>query len=184
MQEQILDGADAQSFQLDRAFGSDTAERHHRRAKGGIPVLIAVALIAGTLAGTWFSFKMEARRRLPVALQEELGQGFEGGGAAFEPIQGRERPTSQARRDASRFLQSNQSRVSRLLCLGVLTGGLAQLLAGLGDVQDVIDDLEGQADIVAEISEGLKLGAEQLALIPPNRTEAQSRAEVLRSWIY
>lgn len=37
----------------------------------------------------------------------------------------------------------------------VFAGGFAELFGGLGDVEDVVDDLEGEAEVIAEFAEGL-----------------------------
>src|SRR5262249_5241852 len=47
--------------------------------------------------------------------------------------------------------------IGRLLRLGVLARRLAQLLAGLRYVEDVVDDLKRQSDMVAEIGQCLEL---------------------------
>ena len=40
----------------------------------------------------------------------------------------------------------------------IFAGGFAELLARLGDVQDVVDNLEREADVIAKIGQCLKLG--------------------------
>ena len=42
----------------------------------------------------------------------------------------------------------------------VLAGGLAEHLGALGDVEDVVDDLEGEAEGVAEVREGVRVSRE------------------------
>ncbi len=56
------------------------------------------------------------------------------------------------------FFQADDGGISRFLRGGVFAGGFAELLAGLGDVEDVVDDLESEADIVTEIGQGVELG--------------------------
>ena len=111
-----------------------------------------------------------------------LRKGLQGGRLAVEGFQGgeclvRELPGNPSISPIPRWTDRWP------LGLGVFSRGLAQLLAGLGDIQDVVDDLEGEADMVAEIGERLELAGVQLALMPPRRTAQQSRAEVLRSWM-
>ena len=55
------------------------------------------------------------------------------------------------------LLEADNGRVGGLLRLGVFAGCLAELLAGLGHVEDVIDDLEGETHVVAEVSQRLEL---------------------------
>ncbi len=89
---------------------------------------------------------------LLVALKEKGGEGFEGGGAAAENFQGGEGAIGQAAGDLPGFFQADDGGVSGLLRGGVLAGGFAKLFAGLGDVEDVVNDLEGEADVVAEVA--------------------------------
>ena len=56
------------------------------------------------------------------------------------------------------FFQADYGRVGGLLHGDVLAGGLAKLFAGLGDVENVVDHLEGEADVVTEVSKGGELG--------------------------
>ena len=67
---------------------------------------------------------------------------------------------------------------------GVLTGGLAELLRGLGDVEDVVDDLEGEAGVFAEGAEaGRWCSWLAPATCPPATMETVMRAPVLARWI-
>ena len=67
-------------------------------------------------------------------------------GPRVERAQLRLRVRDQARRDLPRLFEAEQRRVGRLLRGEVLARGLAQHLGGLRDVEDVVDDLEGEAD--------------------------------------
>ena len=59
--------------------------------------------------------------------------------------------------EGARFFQTDNRRIGCFLAGSVFAGGLAQLLAGLRDVEDIVNNLEGQPDITAEIGERLKL---------------------------
>jgi len=49
------------------------------------------------------------------------------------------------------------------------------LLSRLGDIKNVIDHLEGEADVVAEIGQGAELVGEELALMAPSRMETSEQ---------
>ena len=61
------------------------------------------------------------------------------------------------RRDLPRFFQPDNRRVGRLLHGHVLARRLAELLAGLRHVEDVVNHLEREADVMAEIRERAEL---------------------------
>ena len=106
-------------------------------------------------------------------------------GLAAKNFQGIERAVSEAACDRAGFFQADDGGVGRLLRGGVLAGGFAELLAGLGHVKYIVDDLEGEADVVAKGGQRGELGRRwQFALMPPSRAEQHSNAEVLRSWMY
>ncbi len=65
----------------------------------------------------------------------------------------------EAARNPARFLQTDDGGIGGLLGGGVFAGGFSKLFACLGDVQDVVDDLEGQPHVVTEFGQGLELGA-------------------------
>ena len=67
-------------------------------------------------------------------------------GPRVERAQLRLRVRNQVRGDLPRPLQAQQRRVRRLLRRQVLPGRLPQDLGRLRDVEDVVDDLEGEAD--------------------------------------
>src|SRR5262245_60483368 len=73
-------------------------------------------------------------------------------------FQRRKRSVSQALCGLAGFFQTNDRRVGSLFCGRVLPGGLAQLLAGLCDIEDVVDDLKREADVVAKGRERSELG--------------------------
>ena len=59
--------------------------------------------------------------------------------------------------DLAGFLQAENGGVGGLGRSLILARSFAQLGGGLGDIKDVVDDLKGEADIVAEIGESLQL---------------------------
>ena len=79
------------------------------------------------------------------------------------------------------FLEAYNGGVGCFGCGFIFAGGFAKLLGGLSDIKDVINHLKGEADVVAKISQRLKLFGVQLALMPPSRAEQVRRALVLRS---
>ncbi len=56
-----------------------------------------------------------------------------------------------------RLLEAEDGRVGGFIDGFVFAGGFAELLGGLGDVEDVVDDLKGEAEIVAEDGKGFEL---------------------------
>ena len=79
--------------------------------------------------------------------------------------------------DPLRFLHPDDSRIGRLLRLGVLAGRLAKSLAGLRKVKDVVDDLKRQSDVVAEVGQRLELRDRAVRAHP---TEPRGAAEQRR----
>jgi len=79
-------------------------------------------------------------------------------GPRVERAQLRLRVRDQTRRHLPRFLQPKKRRVGGLLRRQIFPGGLAQHLGGLRDVEDVVDDLEGEADGAGVGSQGRDLG--------------------------
>jgi len=72
------------------------------------------------------------------------------------------------------FLQAEQRRVGGFLRGHVFTCAFAELFAGLRDVQDVVDDLEGEAEVFAECSQGFHLGRRGVSA---HRTEPDGGGE-------
>ena len=64
------------------------------------------------------------------------------------------RPLEALRRQRARSIETEQRRIGRLGAGGVLAGGLAELGRAALDVEDVIDNLEGEADIGGESVDG------------------------------
>ena len=56
-----------------------------------------------------------------------------------------------------RSLDAEQRRIGRLLVRGVFACGLAQLLRGLGHVENIIHNLKRQPDVLAEVAQALEL---------------------------
>src|SRR5439155_9852727 len=81
--------------------------------------------------------------------QEVVGQRLQRRRHSLKGDQGIEGTACQLPRAFLGLLQAHNRRIGRLVRRRVLTGGLAQLLAGLGDIEDVVDDLKGQAHVVA-----------------------------------
>src|SRR5262245_18758242 len=90
---------------------------------------------------------------LAIPNQEVLGQGLESLGSAFEKAESGKGCIGQVLRQLAGFFQTNNRRIRGFLRRRVLAGGLSQLLAGLGDIQDVVDDLEREPDIVSEVGQ-------------------------------
>ena len=87
----------------------------------------------------------------------------------------------QTPRFAARFFQSDDRGISRFLRRDVFARALAELLRGLGDVENVVDDLEGEAERAAEAGHGRNCFAFAFAAIAPSRIEVVSSAAVLFS---
>lgn len=94
---------------------------------------------------------------LPVAFEEVFCECFEGDGTASERFQGGIGPGGETSGNSARFFEADDRWVSGLLGGNVFTGGLAELLAGLGNIQNIIYDLESEADVIAEIGKSPEL---------------------------
>src|ERR1041385_87818 len=92
-----------------------------------------------------------------VAIQEVARQRLQRLRTAAERFQSCKRARREPLRDLARLIETDDRGIGRLLRLGVLAGRLAQRLAGLRHVEDVVDHLERQADVVAERGERLEL---------------------------
>ena len=75
------------------------------------------------------------------------GQGVQRRSFAAESPQGRIRPLRQLLRDLPGFLQTQYGGISGLFRRHILARRFAELRARLRDVQDVVNDLKGQADV-------------------------------------
>jgi hypothetical protein len=92
-----------------------------------------------------------------IPLEKICRQCFKRCGAIAENFQGSERAIGEALRDLPGFFEANDRGISRFLRGSVFAGGFAELLAGLRDIQNVVNDLEREADVVAEFGKRLKL---------------------------
>ena len=94
-----------------------------------------------------------------------------------------ERPRSRPPPSARDALEPVAATVGGLARRGVLAGGLAETLRGASGVEDVVHDLEGQADRGAVAPQRLPsaAAAPPQARRPP-RTQAESSAPVLARW--
>ena len=79
----------------------------------------------------------------------------------------------------ARGVEAEHGDVGRLVVVEVLAGGLAERRRGLGDVEDVVDDLEGEADRVAVVGQRLPLARRSARRRP--RPSARWRAAARRS---
>src|SRR5579884_2101214 len=99
-------------------------------------------------------------------------------GAIAEYFQRSKRAVGELTGDLARFFQADDGRIGGFLGGSVLAGRFAELLARLRDVEDVVDDLERKADVVAEFGEGLELrgGAISAHAAQPDRAAEQRRS--------
>src|SRR2546422_269309 len=90
-----------------------------------------------------------------VPLQQIHGQRFERDGLAAENFKRVKSAAGELLRNLFRFLQPDNGGVGRFPGGGVLARSLAEPLAGLRDIEDVVDDLKRQADVVTELAQRL-----------------------------
>jgi hypothetical protein len=96
--------------------------------------------------------------RSAVAAEEVIGQGVQRSGARAQRLECGEGASGQLLGDLPGFLKSDDGGVGGFVSGGIFAGGFPQLLARLSDIQDVVDDLEREADVVTEVGEGAELG--------------------------
>src|SRR5204863_3655519 len=84
------------------------------------------------------------------ALKQKSRQGFQGLCLAAKRLQRAKCTVRQLACDLAGFFETDNGGVGGLLGLGVFAGSLAKLFAGLGNVQDVVDDLTRQAYMITE----------------------------------
>src|SRR6185437_12532758 len=106
----------------------------------------------GARGATGGQIPASARAVYHVARQLRQGRG-----AAAEGLKGRDRGIAQRRGPCPRGGQSRGARVGRLAVRGVGAGRLAEQRRIALDVEDVVLDLEGEADLRAEGLEGVEL---------------------------
>ena len=96
----------------------------------------------------WLRFSLQ---QIPRDLAERFAaavEGFEGGEGGARPAGG----------FSAGFFQAENLWIGRLLRFGVFARCLSQLLSSLRSIQDIVYDLEGKADGVAEAGKDAKLG--------------------------
>src|ERR1035437_3155736 len=114
------------------------------------------ALTGLKYGGSWNS----PLRNLSVPFQQKFRQSFESDSFAFESRNAGQRGESFGRQlfcNLPRFFQAHNRRIGRLLRPRVLARRFAELLAGLRHVQNVVNDLEREADVITEIRQCLEL---------------------------
>ena len=92
------------------------------------------------------------------AFDEILGEGFEGGGGFAEGGEGFEGVCDELAGIADGLVDSVDGGPSGLDAGGVFACGFAKFFGGLGHVQDVVDDLEGETGFFAEGAEAVDPG--------------------------
>ncbi len=80
-----------------------------------------------------------------------------------------------------RFFKAEDGGVGRFIDGFVFAGGLAELFGGLGDIKDIVDDLEGEAEVVAEGGEGVQLADGRVG---GHASEAQGGGEEGRGFVF
>ena len=93
-----------------------------------------------------------------ISLQKKFRQRFERHGAAAENFQRPKSFAGQLGGNPARFFQPHNRGIGRLLHGHILARRFPELLAGLGHIQNVIDHLEGQADMITKFSQRRELG--------------------------
>ena len=127
------------------------------------------------------------------AVDEVLGEGFEGGGGFAEGFEGGEGVGDELGGVVLGLLDAEDGGPGGFVGGGVLAGGLAELVGGLGHVEDVVDDLEGEAGLFAEGAEagdGVGVATDRGPAVqwprpsrPPQTMEVVMRAPVLARWM-
>ena len=103
---------------------------------------------------------------LSIAFQEVFGERFQGDGAAFERFQRFVSLACETRRNFPGFAETDECRVGCFLGGNIFAGGFAELLSGLGDIENVVDNLESKADIISEIGKRFELGIGTISAHP------------------
>lgn len=107
-------------------------------------------------------------------MQKVVGEGLQRRGFSLERLERGEGFCGELRGDLAGFFEADDRRVSRFLRGDIFPGGLAQFLAGLRHIQNVVDDLEGETDVVTETGEGAKL---RRCAVGTHAAEARGTAE-------
>ena len=91
--------------------------------------------------------------RLVLSFDEVAGEGFEGGGGFAEGFEGGEGVGDELFGVVEGLFDAEDGGPGGFGGGGVFAGGLAELFGALGHVEDVVDDLEGEAGFFAEGAE-------------------------------
>jgi hypothetical protein len=97
-------------------------------------------------------------RRLVLATEKLVGDGVKEVGFFSKRLKGLASRLGESSSLSAGFLDSKNSRIGRLAGGGIFAGTFAELLAGLGDVENVVNDLEGEAEGFPEFANRLDLG--------------------------
>ncbi len=111
---------------------------------------------------------------LVVPVEQVVGNLVEAVGPAAKGLKSSQGLSGEAMCFLLTFLQAENGRIGGFTYLGILARGLSQFLGGLGDVENVIDDLERQSKGSPEVREGLQAGG---ACVGAHSSEAEGRGE-------
>jgi len=97
-----------------------------------------------------------ANQELVIAVQQIIRESEEGGRVFAERLDGGAGGDGKALGLGAGTVEAEDGGVRGLLGSNVFAGAFAELFARLGDVEDIVDDLEGEAEGLTEIGEGLQ----------------------------
>ena len=100
----------------------------------------AKSLIWGCASGR------EGRLASVLADEETVRECAQSVAFALEAVEGLEGFTGEVCCGFPRFIQTEEGGVGGFECFDVFTCGLTELLGALGDIEDVVDDLECEAE--------------------------------------
>ncbi len=103
-------------------------------------------------------FHGRRERELVLAIEEMGGEGGESGGIFFEREEGGVGEFGEASGFGAGAIEAEDGGVSGFAGGEIFAGGFAELGGGLGEVEEIVDDLESEAEGVAESGEGLEFG--------------------------
>lgn len=124
---------------------------------------------------------MRGSENLKLSVEKVVGDLLES--SSFLPENGKsiERFLGQAAGFRFRFFEAHDGRVGCFIDRFILAGGFAQLFSRLGHVEDVIDDLKGEAKVVAKSGERFELS---WGCIRRHASQAQGSGKESRSFIF
>src|SRR5262249_32710034 len=93
--------------------------------------------------------------QLILAFHQKLRDGFQGIRAGAEAVEMRKSGAHQSVCFFQRFIDTEEGGIGGFFCGDIFAGRLAELLGCLRDIEDVVDNLEGETDILCEAA---KLG--------------------------